>query len=88
LIDGLDQLPPVLTVSGYFRDECREAWQITHSIPLHHPKNGGIMYSIDTKCGQSGSPLYVKGKENVHLIGIHKAYNNIYKLNTGVFITP
>jgi V8-like Glu-specific endopeptidase len=46
------------------------------------------MYSIDTKGGQSGSPYYLKGKENIHLIGIHKAYNNICKLNTAVFITP
>jgi V8-like Glu-specific endopeptidase len=46
------------------------------------------MYSNDTKGGQSGSPVYLKENENVHLIGIHKAYNNMCKLNTAVFITP
>jgi V8-like Glu-specific endopeptidase len=45
------------------------------------------MYSIHTKGGQSGSPVYLKGKENVHLLGIHKAYNNICRLNVAVFIT-
>jgi V8-like Glu-specific endopeptidase len=45
------------------------------------------MYSIDTKGGQSGSPVYVKVHEDIQLLGIHKAYNNLYKLNTAVFIT-
>jgi V8-like Glu-specific endopeptidase len=46
------------------------------------------MYANDTKGGQSGSPVYLKIKENIQLLGIHKAYNNICKLNTAVFITP
>jgi len=86
LIDNLDHLLS-LTVSGYFQDDYGKACQITHSNYLPYPKDGGITYAINTKHGQSGAPVYIKDKENVLLLGIHKAYNTKEKLNAAVFIT-
>ena len=74
-------------MSGYFRDDYGNACQITDSNYLPHPRDGGITYAIDTKSGQSGSPVYIRIKEDVQLLGIHKAYNTRDKLNTAVFIT-
>ena len=74
-------------MAGYFQDNYDKIHQITHSNSLPHPRDGGITYAIDTEPGQSGSPVYIKIKDDVQLVGIHKAYSTRDKLNTAVFIT-
>ena len=74
-------------MAGYFQDSYSKACQITNSNTLPHPNEGGITYAIDTEPGQSGSPVFIKIKDDVQLLGIHKAYNTRDRLNTAVFIT-
>ena len=45
------------------------------------------MYAIDTKSGQSGSPAYIRDKNEIVLVGIHKGYSVMDKLNIAVSIT-
>ena len=46
----------------------------------------GIYYDIDTKGGQSGSPVYMS-RENSKVVGIHKAYDPKMRLNFATMIT-
>ena len=87
LINDLDPFP-LLTVSGCVNDPFSGTIrQITHSNALPYKKDDGIIYAIDTKFGQNGSPVYITDKNDVQLLGIHKAYSVRDKLNIAVFIT-
>ena len=87
LINDLDPLP-MLTVSGCVNDPFSGTIrQITHSNALPYKKDDGIIYAIDTKFGQNGSPVYIKDEDDVQLMGIHLAYSVRDKLNIAVFIT-
>ena len=66
-----------------FSDALR---QISHFTTLPTTKNGGMAYSIDTKSGQSGAPVYIKDKTGIKLMGIHKGFSVEDKLNVGVII--
>ena len=48
--------------------------------------NAGIYYDIDTNGGQSGCPVYIPGDKN-KVVGIHKAYDPLKKLNVATMIT-
>jgi len=61
----------LLTVSGYNDYELSYKLK-THSGLIDDVKNGAIFYDIDTKKGQSGSPVYINDKPNM-VVGIHKA---------------
>jgi len=57
-----------------------------HSNKLASASNGILYYDIDTKSGQSGSPVF-KGKGKAIIYGIHKGYSPSKKLNMAVMIT-
>ena len=59
---------------------------VTQSNILNSVSGGGLFYDIDTKGGQSGSPVYVLG-EPCSLVGIHKAYWPKKRLNFATMIT-
>jgi len=61
-----------------------------HSNFLQYSQRGG-RYDIDTNPGMSGSPVYfmekVGEREVAHVVGIHKGFDNIARLNICTLIT-
>lgn len=37
--------------------------------------------------GQSGSPLFIKDKGELKLVGVHNSYNNQKQMGKGIFFT-
>jgi len=58
----------------------------THSGIFNSINDKGIYYDIDTKGGQSGSPVYLFS-DNRKLVGIHKGYSPKKRLNFATMIT-
>jgi tetratricopeptide (TPR) repeat protein len=50
-------------------------------------KIGSMLYGIDTRGQQSGSPVYFQDSGKYYTIGIHKGCSHHDKLNVGVKIT-
>jgi V8-like Glu-specific endopeptidase len=79
-----------VTVCGYKETAMEVYHQMTHSNHLQYFHHGG-RYDIDTDEGQSGSPVYYMGKVGegmvAHVVGIHKGYDRIGKLNICTLIT-
>jgi len=53
---------------------------MTHSGLINDVKDGVVFYDVDTKEGQSGSPVYMKDNPKM-VIGIHKAGAMAVKMN-------
>jgi len=60
---------------------------LTHSNILSSTNDGGIFYDIDASADQSGAPVYLSGKDNTKLVGIHKSYWPQKHLNFATMIT-
>lgn len=75
-----------VTVCGYFAEEEKYFYQNYHSNPLILRDTRGL-YNIDTKGGQSGSPVHFMTDKNVcHVVGLHKGYDPLEKLNVCTMI--
>jgi V8-like Glu-specific endopeptidase len=59
----------------------------THSNSFFKINNAGVYYDIDTKCGQSGSPVYLFNHKRKLVVGIHKGCDPEEKLNFATMIT-
>ena len=88
MVDDLSPFPQLIVSGCVDNPFSMTAPQITHSNTLPNTNDDkGIIYAIDTKAGQSGSPVYIKDKDSIILAGIHKGYSSKDKLNIAVCIT-